>query len=78
MVTKPATHHKSKRTKRYALRDKKGQLEDVQTYKSAHGRDIKRRNGDTFYDLTIASPPVAPKGTRVSSIRKAVLASRKK
>ena len=33
-----------KGTKLYAVRDKKGQFEDIQTYKRAHGQDIKRKS----------------------------------
>jgi DNA-binding protein HU-beta len=34
----------SKRGKKlYAVRDKKGKFKDIQTYKRAHGQDIKRK-----------------------------------
>lgn len=36
------THRSSKGTKLYAVRDKSGQFEDIQTYKRAHGQDVKR------------------------------------
>ena len=32
----------SKGTKLYAVRDKAGKFEDIQTYKRAHGQDVKR------------------------------------
>ena len=43
---------KSKRTtlrsksgkKLYAVRNKKGQFKDIQTYKRAHGQDVKRKS----------------------------------
>jgi DNA-binding protein HU-beta len=34
----------SKGTKLYAVRDSKGRFKDIQTYKRAHGMDIKRRS----------------------------------
>lgn len=36
------THRSSKGTKLYAVRDAGGKFEDIQTYKRAHGQDIKR------------------------------------
>jgi len=36
------THRSSKGTKLYAKRNAKGQITDIQTYKRAHGADIKR------------------------------------
>jgi hypothetical protein len=37
------TMHRSRTgTKLYAVRNKTGQFEDVQTYKRAHGQDLKR------------------------------------
>lgn len=38
------THRSSKGTKLYAVRDKKGRFKDIQTYKRAHGADIKRKS----------------------------------
>jgi hypothetical protein len=35
-------HRSSKGTKLYAVRDQEGQFEDIQTYKRAHGQDVKR------------------------------------
>ena len=37
------THRSSTGTKLYAVRDAKGRFKDIQTYKPAHGQDIKRR-----------------------------------
>ncbi len=37
------THRSSKGTKLYAKRDAKGRIRDIQTYKRAHGQDIKRK-----------------------------------
>jgi len=36
------THRSSKGTKLYAVRDAEGQFKDIQTYKRAHGQDVKR------------------------------------
>jgi hypothetical protein len=44
MATKRTTHRSSKGTKLYAVRDKKGQFKDIQTYKKAHGQDVKRQS----------------------------------
>jgi len=44
MPAKRTTHRSSKGTKLYAVRDKKGQFGDIQTYKRAHGQDIKRKS----------------------------------
>jgi len=41
-MAKRTTHKSSKGTKLYAVRDKKGQFKDIQTYKRAHGADVKK------------------------------------
>ena len=38
------THRSISGTKLYAVRDAQGRFKDIQTYKRAHGRDIKRRS----------------------------------
>ena len=43
MVTR-TTHRSSTGTKLYAVRNSKGQFKDIQTYKKAHGQDLKRRS----------------------------------
>ena len=43
-MAKRTTHRSSKGTKLYAKRDKAGQFTDVQTYKRAHGQDVKRKS----------------------------------
>jgi hypothetical protein len=43
-AAKRTTHRSSKGKKLYAVRDKKGQFKDVQTYKRAHGSDVKRKS----------------------------------
>ena len=41
-MAKRTTHRSSKGTKLYAVRDKEGKFKDIQSYKRAHGQDIKR------------------------------------
>jgi hypothetical protein len=36
------THRSTSGTKLYAERNKKGRFKDIQTYKRAHGQDVKR------------------------------------
>jgi DNA-binding protein HU-beta len=38
------THRSSSGKKLYAVRDAKGRFKDIQTYKRAHGMDIKRKS----------------------------------
>ena len=42
MPVRRTTLRSSKGTKLYAVRDSKGRFKDIQTYKRAHGTDIKR------------------------------------
>jgi hypothetical protein len=44
MASKRTTHRSSKGTKLYAVRDKKGQFKDIQTFKRAHGADLRQRS----------------------------------
>ena len=41
-MAKRTTLRSSKGTKLYAVRDTKGKFKDIQSYKRAHGQDIKR------------------------------------
>lgn len=38
------THRSSSGKKLYAVRDAKGRFKDIQSYKRAHGADIKRKS----------------------------------
>lgn len=38
------THRSRSGTKLYAKRDKKGRFKDIQTYKRAHGQDVRRKS----------------------------------
>jgi hypothetical protein len=44
IMAKRTTQRSSKGTKLYAVRDKKGRYKDIQSYKRAHGQDIKRKS----------------------------------
>jgi hypothetical protein len=44
MPTKRTTMRSRSGTKLYAKRDAKGKFEDIQTYKKAHGQDVKRKS----------------------------------
>lgn len=41
---KRTTHRSSTGTKLYAVRDSKGRFVDIQTYKRAHGADLKKKS----------------------------------
>lgn len=43
-MAKRTTHRSSTGTKLYAVRDSKGKFKDIQSYKRAHGQDIKRKS----------------------------------
>lgn len=44
MAQKRTTHRSSAGKKLYAVRDKEGKFKDIQSYKRAHGQDIKRKS----------------------------------
>ena len=61
-MAKRTTHRSSKGTKLYAVRDKKGRFKDIQTYKRAHGMDIKRKSkGETAREKVAALAAIAAK-----------------
>jgi DNA-binding protein HU-beta len=43
-MVKRTTHRSSTGKKLYAVRDAQGRFKDIQTYKAAHGQDIRRRS----------------------------------
>lgn len=43
-MTRRTTHRSSTGTKLYAVRDSKGKFKDIQSYKRAHGQDLKRKS----------------------------------
>jgi hypothetical protein len=44
MPTKRTTHRSTAGKKLYAVRDTEGKFKDIQSYKKAHGQDIKRKS----------------------------------
>lgn len=42
--SKRTTHRSTSGTKLYAVRDSQGRFKDIQTYKRAHGSDVKRKS----------------------------------
>ncbi len=64
------THRSSTGTKLYAVRDKSGKFKDIQTYKRAHGADIKRKSQ--------AEKATASKATRKSATKKTAKKAAKK
>ena len=44
MPAKRTTHHSTSGNKLYADRDAEGLFKDLQSYKRAHGQDVKRRS----------------------------------
>ncbi len=44
MPAKRTTHRSSSGAKLYGKRNARGEFADVQTYKRAHGQDVKRRS----------------------------------
>jgi hypothetical protein len=43
MATKRTTHRSKSGKKVYAKRGKQGKFKDIQSYKRAHGQDVKRK-----------------------------------
>jgi len=43
-MTTRTTHRSSSGKKLYAVRDKSGRFKDIQSYKRAHGQDVKRKS----------------------------------
>jgi DNA uptake protein ComE-like DNA-binding protein len=43
-VVTRTTHRSSSGSKLYAVREKNGRFKDIQTYKRAHGMDVKRKS----------------------------------
>jgi len=42
-MAKRTTHRSSSGKKLYAVRDSRGRFKDIQTYKRAHGQDVRRK-----------------------------------
>jgi hypothetical protein len=69
-MARRTTHRSSKGTKLYAVRDKEGKFEDIQTYKRAHGMDIKRKAKD--------ETPAKKKSAKKAKAKKAKKAKKRK
>jgi hypothetical protein len=41
---KRTTHRSASGSKLYAVRDEQGKFEDIQSYKRAHGSDVRRKS----------------------------------
>lgn len=63
-MAKRTTHRSSKGTKLYAVRDTEGQFKDIQTYKKAHGADIKRKSAPEGVTATKAKAKKAKKAKK--------------
>jgi hypothetical protein len=64
------THRSSKGTKLYAVRDAEGQFKDIQTYKRAHGADIKRSSTAEMKAAKAAKKKAAPKKAAKKAAKK--------
>ena len=67
------THRSSKGTKLYAVRDKDGQFKDIQTFKRAHGQDVKRTSMAEAAAKKAAAKKAAKKkpAAKTSAVKKA-------
>jgi hypothetical protein len=68
-MAKRTTHRSSKGTKLYAVRDAEGHFKDIQTYKRAHGQDLKRKS---------KAEKAAPKKKKSKAKKKKAKAKKKK
>jgi DNA-binding protein HU-beta len=66
-MAKRTVMRSSKGTKLYAVRDKDGKFKDIQTYKRAHGQDLKRKSAAE----TAAKAKPAKKKTAKKKAKKA-------
>jgi hypothetical protein len=70
-MAKRTTMRSSKGTKLYAVRDEEGKFEDIQTYKRAHGQDIKRKSAAETAKKKTAKKKAAKKKTAKKKAKKA-------
>jgi DNA-binding protein HU-beta len=64
------THRSSKGTKLYAVRDAEGQFKDIQTYKRAHGADVKQKSMAEAAAKKAARKPAAKKAAKKKAAKK--------
>ncbi len=69
---KRTTHRSTKGKKLYAVRDKKGRIQDIQTYKRAHGADIKRKSKAETAAAAKKKPAAKKKATRKKAAKPAM------
>ena len=70
-TSRRTTHRSAKGTKLYAVRAADGTFKDIQTYKRAHGADVKRKS-------SAETAKAAPKKTPTRARKKASKKSSKK
>ncbi len=73
MPTKRTTLRSSGGKKLYAVRDAQGKFEDIQTYKRAHGQDIRRKSKaelEAAAKKTAAKSATKKSATKKSAARK--------
>jgi hypothetical protein len=71
-MAKRTTHRSSKGTKLYAVRTADGEFKDIQTYKRAHGGDIKRKSAPEGVTATKAKAKKAKTAKKAKKAKKAV------
>jgi hypothetical protein len=75
MASKRTTHRSSKGSKLCAVRGKKGEFKDIQTYKRGHAEDRfvwRDAKSGRYLDVRVADPHVRPHGVTIEKIKKAV------
>jgi DNA-binding protein HU-beta len=65
------THRSTTGTKLYAVRDTEGQFKDIQTFKRAHGQDVKRSSMAEAKAAKAAKKPAAKKAAPKAAKKKA-------
>jgi hypothetical protein len=69
-MAKRTTMRSSKGTKLYAVRDTEGKFEDIQTYKRAHGQDVKRKSAAETKAKKTAKKKTAKKKAKKAAKKK--------
>jgi hypothetical protein len=63
------TLRSSKGKKLYAVRDKEGKFEDIQTYKRAHGADLRKKHTKSDAPKKASKKKVAKKAKKKTKVR---------
>jgi DNA-binding protein HU-beta len=69
-MAKRTVMRSSKGTKLYAVRDKEGKFKDIQTYKRAHGQDLKRKSAAETAAKKTAKKKTAKKKAKKAAKKK--------